>query len=343
LTKKEEAIKMAKVVIRGMFPGAAQVVCEREQGRFEANGIEVVRVDRGDSAGMIEACKGASCLMLYGGGLTADEINKLDSSVKCILQMFIGYDAIDVKAATARGIMVANNPNYGTEEVAAMAITLFLACMRKVVIYNKQIHEQGKWSAGPENFKPYPSRRLSKLTFGVVGFGNIARHSAAFAKGLGMNVVASDPFIPQEVFDKAGVKKVELDELLAVSDGITVHVPLFDSTYHLIGKEAIAKMKDGVIIVNTARGPLVDEEALYEALVSGKVAAAGIDVLATEPIRQDHPFRGLDNIILTPHAAYHTTESIMDVENLGADLAITVCKGEVPFSCVNKRELGLVK
>ena len=326
-----------KVIIIG-----PDTICTREMDQFKAAGVEVLRCPPNDweTLGKLTH-EGASVVMLYGTHLPTEAIEKFSDSVKCIITMFIGYNAIDVKLATERGIMVCNNPNYGTEEVAAMAMSMFMALNRKLQYYNPSMHA-GDWSKGPYNhFHPYVGHRLSSMTLGVVGFGNIARNSARMGLGLGMKVVAYDPFVPEEKFTAMGVKKVELDELFAVADAITVHVPLFDSTYHLINADSIAKMKDGVLIINTARGPLVDEKALEEALKSGKVAAAGLDVFDIEPIPADHPFLKMDNVILAPHAAWHTLESFQDVDRLAAEIAITAAKGGVPFSCVNKKALGL--
>ncbi len=308
---------------------------------FEKNGVELLRCEVNDYDAMAELSKGAQVLMVYDGQINKAVIDRLDSSIKCILSMYVGFDNIDVKAATARGIMVCNNPDYGMEEVAAMAITLMLACNRKIKLYDLKM-QQGIWDV-EHLFEPYGSRRLSTMTLGVMGFGKIARCAARMGLGLGMRVVAYDPYIPQEVFAQNGVEKAELDELYAQADAITIHIPLMDSTRHMVDAEAFSKMKDHVILVNTARGPLVHTPSLIEALKSGKVAAAGLDVFDTEPLEPNHELHQFENVILTPHIAYCTLESTADVDRLATELAICAAKGEVPYSCVNKRELGLQK
>ena len=324
---------MEKIVIRGR-----PEICARHEQQFREAGLEVLRChSKGDLA---QAAKGAKIVMCYGGGITGEVMENFDASVKWIIQMFVGLDNYDVDAATRKGIGVCNNPNYGTEEVAAMAISLFLTIMRKTALYDRQI-KAGKWPHGKENTIPYSGRRLSTMTFGIVGFGAIGRQCAKFAKGLGMNVVACSPHCPDQVFAEYGVRRVSMEELYALSDAISLHTPLRADNRRLIGREAFAQMKDGVFFINTARGALVDEEALIEALNSGKVAAAGLDVFGEEPLPKDSPLLKMDNVVLTPHAAYHTAESEEDIENLSAEIVLQIMRGEVPASCVNKKQLGL--
>lgn len=323
---------MKKLVILGN-PRA----CERDIERFNAAGIEVIRATYDNLA---EQSKGAQVILTYGLGLKRDRIEQLDSSVKAIVQMFIGLDNFDADACTERGIMLCNNPDYGTEEVAAMAIALFMTALRKTTIYDRQM-KAGVWTKMYENNNPYPARRLSCLTFGVIGFGGIGRNAARMGKGLGMKVIAYDPYCPEQVFEDMGVEKVTLDEIWARSDAITLHSPLTPETYHTVNAETIAKMKDKVIIINTSRGAVVDEPALIEALKTGKVAAAGLDVFEKEPLPEDSPLKTIDTAILAPHTAFHTTESFNDIENLSGDIAMDIFEGKIPRSCVNRKALGL--
>lgn len=323
-----------KVIIYG-----PAYVCEKQEADFRNAGIELLRSTEEDM--IIEYSKEASVMLVYGYRLSADFINRLDDSFKCIITMFVGYDDIDLTACNERSIMVCNNPLYGSEEVAALAITLMLDLNRKVYFFNKALHEHG-WSHGEyEDGKPYESHRLSCMTLGVIGLGNIGSYTAKMAKGLGMNVVVCDPYVPDEKFASIGVPKVTLDELLSMSDAITLHVPANEETYHMIDKAAIEKMKDGVLFINDARGAVVDDEALINALKSGKVAAAGLDVFPVEPLPPESEYYNMDNVILTPHTAWLTTESAADVDRLAAELAISAVKGEIPYSIVNRAALKL--
>lgn len=261
----------------------------------------------------------------------------IDNFTKCkvMVRYGIGYDTIDVPAATARGIAVCNIPDYCIPEVATHAIALYLAVERKIVLFNESTH-RGEFNAA----YGYPIHRLSCVTFGLVGFGNIAREAAKYAKVFGMRVVAYDPYLPDAVFAENGAEKMELDELLGIADAISVHVPLSKETFHLINKESFAKMKDGVVVINTSRGALISEEDLIDAVKSGKVKAAGLDVTESEPIRDpNHPLLQMENIILTPHAAYNSAEAFVELEQKAAKSAIAVLEGEIPFNTVNKKDI----
>lgn len=309
-----------------------------QQRVFEEAGVEFVLEDCQTEDEIIEKCKDADAMLVIYRKITP-RIMDACPNLKVILRYGIGYDVIDVEAATERGIKVCNSPRHCLDEVATHTVALLLAAERKIVAYNDEVRE-GKWLANIGE-KPH---RLSSQTVGFVGFGNIARRAADFLVGFGFNMVAYDPFLPEEVVASKGAKKVELDELFAVSDVITIHTPLFDSTYHLINKESLAKMKDGVIIVNTSRGPIIALNDLLEALKTDKVAAAALDVLETEPnVDVEKVFENKDKIIVTPHAAYNSVEAEAQMMEVLATTAVAVLNGENPDNIVNKKALGLVK
>lgn len=327
-----------KVIISGR--GAP---CKEYESKLVAEGIEILRCGREDWESVVAMSKqGAEVLMICGGGIPGEVIGQLGDSIRAIVSMFVGIDEIDVDVATSRGIMVCNNPNYGTEDVAAMAISMVLALNRKLPFYHKRIC-QGEWSEKGKfkHFYPYASRRLSSMTLGIIGFGAIGKATAEMAKKLGMRVIAYGPTKPTCLFDECGVEKVNLDTLFSDSDAISIHLPLNKETYHLINAEAIAKMKDQVLLVNTARGGIIDSTALKDALLSGKIAAAALDVFEKEPISLDDTFLTMDNVLITPHSAWHTEESFRDAEYLAVEMVICIAKGGVPYSCVNKKELSL--
>lgn len=306
----------------------------------EENGIEFETRNCANEAEVVEQCQDADAILDVYTKLSADTINALPNC-KAFLRFGIGYDIFDVDAATAAGKMVCNVPDYCIEEVATHTAALVLDLARKVTYFNGNVHG-GTWNANAG----YTLHRLSGQTLGMVGYGNIARKAAGYLKAFGLSVVAYDPFLPEDVIAETGAKKVELDELFAVSDIISLHTPLFDSTYHMIDADAFAKMKDGVMLVNTSRGPLVDEAALLEAIHADKVAAAGLDVLESEPLTDpEAALLQTDRVVITPHAAFNSAESFGELMEKIAETACNILNNKIDDATmrriVNRKELGL--
>ncbi len=235
-----------------------------------------------------------------------------------------GYNVVDVNAAKEKGIPVANIPTYGTASVGQFAIALLLEICHHIGHHNKAVHE-GKWEHNPDwCFWDYPLIELDGKTMGIIGYGRIGQATGRIAQALGMKVLAYDSY-HNPALENENCRYADLDEVLAQSDVIALHCPLFPETEGIVNKENIAKMKDGVIILNNSRGPLIVEQDLADALNSGKVAAAGLDVVSTEPIKGDNPLLGAKNCIITPHISWAPKESrqrLMDiaVNNLKAYL-----------------------
>lgn len=228
-----------------------------------------------------------------------------------------GYNIVDVDAAKEKNIPVCNIPTYGTTAVAQYVFALLLEICHHVGHHSNAVME-GRWSSNQDwCFWDYPLIELAGKTMGIVGFGRIGQNTAEIAKALGMKVLAFDSY-PNEA-GKALAEYVELDELLAKSDVISLHVPLFPSTEHIVRKENIEKMKDGVMIINTSRGPLVKEDDMVEALNSGKVGYYATDVVSTEPIKEDNPLLTAKNIIITPHIAWAPKESRQRLMDIAVD------------------------
>ncbi len=246
------------------------------------------------------------------------------SSVKFISVLATGYNVVDVAAAREKNIPVSNIPTYGTASVGQFAIALLLEICHHIGHHNQAVHE-GRWEHCDDwCFWDYPLIELAGKTMGIIGFGRIGQQTGRIAKALEMEVLAYDSY-PNDS-GKAIAQYVTLDELLAKSDVIAVHCPLFPETQGIINKDNIAKMKDGVIILNNSRGPLVVEQDLADALNAGKVGAAGLDVVSTEPIKGDNPLLKAKNCIITPHISWAAKEPrsrIMDmsVDNIKAFLA----------------------
>lgn len=235
-----------------------------------------------------------------------------------------GYNVVDVEAAKEKGIPVCNIPTYGTAAVGQFAIAMLLEICHHVAHHSDAVHK-GRWSSCPDwCFWDYPLIELAGKTMGIIGFGRIGQTTGRLAEAFGMKVLAYDSNKRPEL-ESESCRYAKLDEVLAQSDVIALHCPLFPSTEGMINRETIAKMKDGVIILNNSRGPLIVEQDLADALNSGKVYAAGLDVVSTEPIREDNPLLGAKNCIITPHISWAPKESrgrLMDiaVENLRAFL-----------------------
>ena len=254
-------------------------------------------------------------------------------NIRYIAVLATGYNVVDIAAAKEKGIPVSNVPTYGTASVGQFAIAMLLEICHHVAHHSQTVYE-GKWNACADwCYWDYPLIELDGKTIGVIGFGRIGQTTGKIAKALGMKVLAFHSY-PND-FGKAIAEYVDLDTLLAQSDVIAVHCPLFPETEGIINKDNIAKMKDGVIILNNSRGPLIVEQDLADALNSGKVAAAGLDVVSTEPIHGDTPLLTAKNCIITPHISWAPKESRQRI----MDCAVANAKAYIdgaPINVVNK-------
>jgi len=255
------------------------------------------------------------------------EVLEACPTVKFIGVLATGYNVVDTAAAKEKGVVVCNIPTYGTDAVGQFAIALLLEVCHHIGHHSQEV-KAGRWSNNQDwCFWDYPLIELAGKTMGIIGFGRIGQCTGRIAQALGMKLLVYDAYKNPEL-ESDTCKYVELDELLAGADVISLHCPLFPDTMGIINKENIAKMKDGVIIINNSRGPLIVEEDLVEALESGKVAAAAVDVVSTEPIKGDDPLLKAPNCIITPHISWAPKESrkrLMDiaVDNLAQFLAGT--------------------
>jgi len=254
-------------------------------------------------------------------------------NIKYIGVLATGYNVVDAPAAKERGIPVCNIPTYGTEAVAQFAIALLLEVCHHVGAHSDAVHA-GRWENCEDwCFWDYPLIELAGKTMGLIGFGRIGQATGRVAKALGMKVIAYDEF--QNDAGREIGEYVSLDELLERSDVISLHCPLFPSTEGIINKDNIAKMKNGVIIINTSRGPLIVEQDLADALNSGKVYAAGVDVVSKEPIEGSNPLLKAKNCIITPHIAWAPTESRARLMGIAVDSLQAFINGS-PINVVNK-------
>jgi D-3-phosphoglycerate dehydrogenase len=272
-------------------------------------------------------------LNTYAGPITAQDMARMPKC-RIIARYGIGVDTIDLGAATAAGIIVTNNPTYCIEEVAEHTMALILACARKVPLYDRLVRA-GRWEVPPGK----PMFRVSGRTLGLIGFGNIARQVAARAAAFGMRVLYADPFVKQGQFAEPGMK-VELDALLRDSDFVSVHPPLTPETRGMVNGAAFAKMKPTAFLVNCARGPVVDTEALVIALDAKKIAGCALDTIDPEPLPEGHALRNRDNVIVTPHVAWYSEQALVGLQAGAPGEVKRVLSGEWPINVVNKDVRG---
>jgi len=253
---------------------------------------------------------------------------------RCMIRAGAGYDSIDYKTATEYGIMVCNTPTYCTDDVADNAMALLLSSLRHVARLDAAMR-QGRFARE----LAAPTRRLKGSTLGIIGIGRIGGTLARRVRGWETTVLAYDPYVTQERGDEVGARLVSLNELLESSDFISIHCPLTEETHHLLSWEQFARAKPGLVLVNTARGPIVHEEALVKALQDGRVWAAGLDVTEQEPLPPDSPLLRMDNVTLTPHVSANSPEARHDLYQLICEVSSDVVQGRIPRFVVNPEVL----
>lgn len=275
---------------------------------------EVTVYDRTKPEDIIERIGDAEVVYTNKTPITKETLDACPS-IKFIGVLATGYNVIDIAAAKEKGIPVSNIPTYGTAAVSQFAIALLLELCHHIGEHSDAV-KAGEWSSNPDwCFWKHPLVELDGKTMGIIGFGRIGQDTGKIAQALGMKVLAYDAFKRPEL-ESDTCHYTDLDTLLKESDVISLHCPLFPDTEGIINKDTIAKMKDGVMIINDSRGPLIVEQDLRDALDSGKVAGAALDVVSTEPIKMDNPLLGAKNVILTPHIAWAPKESrqrLMDI------------------------------
>lgn len=274
----------------------------------------------------------------WGFRIDAQLIEQLENCV-VIGVGSVGVDMVDIEAATKAGIVVTNVPDVFIEEVADHALMLLLGCARQMKTMNR-IAAEGQWWSGRPLFDHTP--RLMGQTLGLFAYGNVARCTARRARAFGMHVIAFDPYVSELTISEDGIEPVSMDELLQRSDYLSLHAPHNEETHHAFSTAAFAKMKPTAIIVNTARGPLIDEAALIAALDAGTIAGAGLDVLEQEPPSQDNPLLHRENVLVSPHVASATSRMRPETRRrVGREVAL-VLRNRWPMSCVNPTVLPKV-
>jgi D-3-phosphoglycerate dehydrogenase len=280
-----------------------------------------------------ETCKDADGILVNLAPMTAQVIEQLNKC-KVISRYGVGYDNVDVNACTKKGIYLTNVPDYCAEEVSDQALALMMACARKVARRDAQVRA-GQWNIG----KSDPIYRIAGKTITLLGFGTIARCFYRKIKGLGFSrILIYDPYVDAETIRSMGAEKAGWNEALSEGDFISVHMPLNDKTRGAIDASAFGMMKPTAIIINTSRGPVIDEKALILALTSGQINSAGLDVHTREPLEKDSPFMKIQNCVLTDHVGWYSEEAMSELKRKAAENIRDVLLTGKPKYPVNKLE-----
>ena len=319
-----------KIVQTGA-PAGAELVAERE-GLAEFADDLVTYGPLRTPEQLIEACRDADACLVPGQHFTEEVLSKLERC-RVIVRYGVGYDTIDVDAASKHNILVVNLPDFCMPEVANHALALLLDCAKKISRLDRWMRTGG-WQDGRAPFMS-PMGPLHGETVGLVGFGQIARTFHKRVAALDMKVLAYDPFVSQEMADSLNVELVSLDELLRRSDYVSIHVPLMAATRGLINAEKLALMKPTAYLINTSRGPVVDETALIAALQNGQIAGAGLDVFEREPLASDSPLLRMENVTVTPHTASYADETFRIMFRRVGEEAARALRGQMPNTPVN--------
>jgi D-3-phosphoglycerate dehydrogenase len=295
-------------------------------------GAELLLAEAPTPEAIMQVARNADAVLVTYAKITAEMISQM-TRCRIIARFGIGVDNVDIPAATKAGIVVTRVPDYCIDEVSDHTMALLLALARKIPFANSRAHA-GHW----EMPAVVPIYRLRGSVLGLVGFGRIPQLVAPKAKAFGLKVISYDPFVSQETMNRAGVEKVEFSELVSVSDHISIHAPLLPETDHLFNASIFCKMKPTAYLINTARGPIVDEQALAQALDQGHLAGAALDVLSREPPSAS-PLFGRENVILTPHMSFYSAESLIDLQRKAAEEVVRVLSGDAPLNPLNPEAL----
>ena len=308
---------------------------EIEYRRFAEAGYDFTVLPSFDDETIMRECRDADAVMISYVEMTEKLINSLEKC-KILVRCGMGVNNDHIPAATKKGIMVANVDKYCLEEVSDHAVALMLGLLRKTNYLSRLIRE-GTWD--PKLARPIP--RISELTLGLYGLGAISSRFAAKAKAFGMHIAAYDPFLKDEYFEQMGVERIaDEEELFRRADVLSVHLPLNKSTAKIISYDKLKLMKPTAIFINVARGGLVDEEGLIRLLQEGAIGGAGLDVLADEHPSLDNPLFQMDNVIVSPHIAYYSEGSDVDLRNGAINQVIGALENGEPQFFVNRKALG---
>jgi D-3-phosphoglycerate dehydrogenase len=302
-----------------------------ERSMLAEFGADMAVTDALDEDGLMAATRDADALLVNRAPITRRVIENL-SRCQVIVRKGVGYDVVDVDAATERGIIVCTLPDIWTDEVANQALALLMACNRRILPLNHSLRNGG--------WRSYDQVHIGQLrdeTLGIVGYGRIGSALARRAVPLGMEIIAYDPYLAQLPARETGVHLVDaLDKLVERSDFVSLHCPLTPETYHLLGEAEFRRMKPTAHVVNTARGPIIDQAALTRALQEGWIAGAGLDVFEQEPPSREDPLLEMENVVLSPHNGFYSDSSVARMHVRAAEEVIQALSGQWPRGLLNK-------
>ena len=313
--------------VEGPVPGLDEELIRKNGGAIRYGKAEDV-TDR------IRLAEEAEIIISAGAPLRREFLSAVPR-LKGVVRLGIGVDNVDLEAATELGILVANVPDFCSDEVAEHALGLMLGVTRKIVLADRK-SRAGEWVYAMDA-KLRPMRRLSGQTLGLVGLGKIGRCLARKAQGLGLTVIAYDPHVSPEAAQAVGVPLMPLEEMLPRTDILSLHVPDTPETRGIVNARTLALLKPGAIVINTARGAVVNEDALWAALTSGHIAGAGLDVLQKEPLRLPHPLAEFENVVFTCHYASLSEDSYAIMRREVSEQTVQILHGEFPRNLVNVR------
>jgi D-3-phosphoglycerate dehydrogenase len=324
-----------KVVITDYDYGDVEI----ETAILQAAGARVVALQAKSEEDLFTEARDCTGIMNQYARIGAEAIRRMEKC-KIIARYGVGVDIVDIETATLKGILVTNVRDYCTEEVADHAIGLWLSLVRKLPQYDRATHAGiWRWQTGQ------PIYRLRGRTMGIVSFGKIGQAICERARSFGVHLLTYDPYLPAGFAESRGVQSVSKNEILEQSDFLVMQVPMNDDTHHFLSDEEFARMKTGAFVINTGRGPTIDNAALYRALKAGKIAGAGLDDPEEEPAKRvqwkpsDNPLFSLPNVLVTPHTAYYSEESIRTARETAASEVARVINGEPPLNPVNAEAL----
>lgn len=307
---------------------------EPEQRVLTPLGVELRPAQCKSEEEIIELTRDADAVLNCYAKMTARVIENLHRC-KIIARYGIGVDNVDLAAATKAGILVTNVPDYCIDEVSDHALALLLALARRIAVADGAV-KAGAWDVVAHS----GIRRLRGQTLGLIGFGRIAKALASKVQALGIKVLVYDPYVEAVAIAHHGAEAASFDRILTDTDAISIHVPLSEETHNLFGERELARMKPTAFLINTSRGGIVDERALAIALKENRLGGAALDVLAVEPPPHDHPLRQAPNMILTPHLAFYSRESVMELQTKAAEEVARALRGEPPRSPINREVLN---
>ena len=316
-----------KVVITDCDHGSI----EEEKTEFSRIGAELILAQVKEEEDLIRVCKDADGLLNQYALLTRKVLEKVPKC-KVIARYGVGIDSVDLKAATDLGIIVANVPDYCVDEVADQALSMILGLIRKTVFFDQKV-KSDQWDFRQGR----PIHRIKGKTLGLVGSGRIGLEVAKRISAFGVRVMAFDPYLQKA---PEGIELMDFDTVLKESDFISIHCPLNELTRHLLGEKEFQKMEKKPLVINTSRGPIINEKALIQALGKGQISGAGLDVLEKEPPDPQNPLLKMENVIIAPHISFYSEESISELKRRTAENVSSVLLGKWPRSVVNQEVKG---